>query len=528
MGWLGAAGFAAVALAAAPGYGLAFDSHIWFPFGDAILGWLRGAGRPPVSLYLEPFEAYGSVAAVGAAVTNALVGRAVGPILGHHVFVVLCGAALVGLTAHLGARVGGVRTGALAALLLAASPRFFFEAETNVSDVPAAVAWTGSLVALLRALETGRTAPLLLAALGAAALGGVRLTNLLFLPAVPVLWLACSATARRQAWALIAGGPWWRLPLTATVLAGGFLVFRPLAWPAPWTMLRTVLDRLMVPPYWTAKGVADVFYDGTWLAGGPASFHLVMLAITTPLAFLLALAPGLITLFRRQRHVLWLLLASIVVPLGRHALLDRGNYDGIRHVIDALPPLAVVAAAGTEAVLAALAGRVAPRLRPLAWALGVGVAVAPGVVAIARLHPYQVAYYNVLVGGLPGAAGRFETEYSGVAYREALRWAAAELGPEDRVWLTRDYDRYLVELEARWLGLAGVRLWRPGTGEPATRPRRLVTMQILRPGPLERPAGGVPPASMPVVYEIRRDGVPLLRAREIPPALRGSIAGAGA
>jgi hypothetical protein len=53
-------------------------------------------------------------------------------------------------------------------------------------------------------------------------------------------------------------------------------------------------------------------------------------------------------------------------------------------------------------------------------------------------------------------------------------------------------------------------------------------MQILRPGPLERPAGGVPPASMPVVYEIRRDGVPLLRAREIPPALRGSIAGAGA
>jgi len=145
-----------------------------------------------------------------------------------------------------------------------------------------------------------------------------------------------------------------------------------------------------------------------------------------------------------------------------------------------------------------------------------------------RLHPYQVAYYNVLVGGLSGAAGRFETEYSGVAYREALLWAARELGPDDRLWLTRDYDRRLVEQEARWLGLGGIRTWQPGGAEPATAPRRLVTMQILRPGPAERPAGAVPAAALPVVYEIRRDGVVLLRAREVPPALRAEIARAGA
>jgi hypothetical protein len=38
----------------------------------------------------------------------------------------------------------------------------------------------------------------------------------------------------------------------------------------------------------------------------------------------------------------------------------------------------------------------------------------------------------------------------------------------------------------------------------------------------------VPAAALPVVYEIRRDGVVLLRAREVPPALRAQIAKAGA
>lgn len=530
VGWAAAVAFVAAAAVAAPAHGLAFDSHLWFPFGDRILAWLAGRGRHPLDFMLEPFEAYGSLAALGAAATSAVLHDALGVadrIVGHHAFLLLCGGALVGLTAALGARAGGARTGLLAALLLATAPRVFFEAQTNASDLPAAVAWAGALIALVAALEGGRTGPLVAAALAAAALGATRLTNLLFLPAVPALWLACSGTARRQALALGAAR-WWRVPLAAAVFAAGALLARPLAWPDPAGVLRTVFDRLLVPPYWTAKGLADVFYDGQLVAGGPPEFHAVMLAVTTPLPFLVLLVPGLVVLFRRRRALAWLLVAWIAVVFGRHVVLGRGNYDGIRHVLDAFPALAVLAGAGLEAALGATAARVPRRGARLVWAAGTAAAVAAGVVAIVRLHPYTVAYYNPLVGGLGGAAARFETEYSGVAYREALLWAARELGPEDRLWLTRDYDRLLVALERDWLGLAGPRLWRPGDGEPATAPRRLVTMQILRPGPAERPAGAIPAAALPVVYEIRRDGVPLLRAREVPPALRARIApGAG-
>jgi hypothetical protein len=281
--------------------------------------------------------------------------------------------------------------------------------------------------------------------------------------------------------------------------------------------VRSILDRLLVPPYWTSKGVADVFFAGTLRAGGPASYHLVMLALTTPLPVLVAAVAGAVLLLRRRPRVAAFLGAWLVVSVGRHTFLGRGNYDGIRHVLDALPPLAVLAAVALgEAVATARRGVD----RRAAWVLGAVLLAAPGAYAVARLHPYPVAYYNALTGGLPGAASRYETEYSGVAYREGLVWAADALGPEDRLWITRDYDARLVDLEARWLGL-DVRLWRPAGSESESEPRRLLTMQILRPGPAERPAGGRPAATLPIVHEIRRDGIPLLRVREIPPADRG-------
>ena len=39
-----------------------------------------------------------------------------------------------------------------------------------------------------------------------------------------------------------------------------------------------------------------------------------------------------------------------------------------------------------------------------------------------RLHPYEYLYYNSLVGGLKGAYGKYETDYWGLGYKEAVLW----------------------------------------------------------------------------------------------------------
>ena len=44
-----------------------------------------------------------------------------------------------------------------------------------------------------------------------------------------------------------------------------------------------------------------------------------------------------------------------------------------------------------------------------------------------RLHPYQVAYYNAIVGGAGGASERYEGDYWLSSYTEAVRWIQREV-----------------------------------------------------------------------------------------------------
>jgi hypothetical protein len=526
--WAAAAGFAVAALAVARDYGLVFDSHLWFPYGDAILQYLAGGGRWPVTPFVRSFEAYGSLGALGAAVSNAVLHERLGlvdAVYGHHVFIVLCGAALVGLTAGLALELTTPRVAVLAALVLATSPRFLAEAVNNVSDLPAAVASTAALVAMARALRRRRIGPLVASALACGALGSIRVTNLLFLPWVPVLWLVLDGEARRGARELWRAEPAWRFVGVACLALASLWLFRPLAWTAPRAVFGTVLE-LLAHRMGAFRGVGHVFYGGEVRAAGP-SYHVVMLAVTTPLPVLVAGALGFLVAWRRRRSAACLLTLWIAVSLGRHAFLGLGNYDGVRHVLDAFPALAVVAAIGAESGLAWLAGLErlrAPRLSAVTWAAGVLLLVTPGAVAIRRLHPYPMTYYNGLVGGLRGAAEWLEADYSGAAYREGLEWAAAHLGEGDFLWVLPEYNRRLVKVEARYLGLAHVDM-RSGTAlEVARHARRaggrVFLVQVFRGGPFEQAPAGLELGSLPVVTEVRRDGVVLLRIREVPlPAL---------
>jgi hypothetical protein len=298
-----------------------------------------------------------------------------------------------------------------------------------------------------------------------------------------------------------------------------------LAWTAPLAELRLVLDYfLSSPPRGRWKGVGPVFYWGLVQMGGPPSYHTVMLALTTPLPVLLIGLPGAWVCWRRHRSAAGLLCAWVAVVLGRHAILGLGNYDGVRHVIDAFPAFAIVGGAGAAAVFGAVGRWMVQRVGRGAAAVvslvGLLLLVGPGVRAIATLHPYPVTYYNALVGGLRGAASRFEAEYSGAAYREGLEWAAAHLSERDLLWVGRNHNDYLlVKIEAEYLGLARPEIvagpppavaagW-PGNGG------RVFYMGILRPGPFERNPRGVALARLPLVHEVRRDGVPLLRIREV-------------
>ena len=91
-------------------------------------------------------------------------------------------------------------------------------------------------------------------------------------------------------------------------------------------------------------------------------------------------------------------------------------YNGIRHFTFVVPPLAVLAALGLDALLRRLRSRPLLLLPTAALLVGVGT---DNLLLMLRLHPFQYVAYNRLAGGLEGAFRRYEGDYWNDAARES-------------------------------------------------------------------------------------------------------------
>jgi hypothetical protein len=119
-----------------------------------------------------------------------------------------------------------------------------------------------------------------------------------------------------------------------------------------------------------------------------------------------AIRPGFVLLF-----------VAIAFPFVYFIISRPVTYDTIRHFLFVLPPIA--AAAGV------VADRLIEHARQGVVRGAVASVVALGVVwqvaAMARLHPHEYVYYNEFVGGVKGAEDKFELDYWGNSYAEAVR-----------------------------------------------------------------------------------------------------------
>ena len=147
---------------------------------------------------------------------------------------------------------------------------------------------------------------------------------------------------------------------------------------------------------------------------------LMLFQFTEPL--LLLLSVGLASLFRRNRPRqgallvavlgLWVLMPTVPLIL-QHAWF----YDNFRQFLFVTPALFVLAAFGLNAIWEAL-----ERLRrPALWWVLTALLLAPGLVGIVRLHPYQYVYFNSFVRGTEGAFRKFELDYWVTSYSAAMK-----------------------------------------------------------------------------------------------------------
>ncbi|MBC2595122.1 hypothetical protein H5P28_12715 [Ruficoccus amylovorans] len=353
--------------------------------------------------------------------------------LGHGLSLALGVGAVAGAWA-IGRLLGGARLAFWCAFFLLMIPRFYGHMFFNPKDIPFAAGMVWSLYFLLR---WGRWLPT--PRLGASLALGVAIGLTLALRIGGLVFFGYVAgyagfVLLRE---LLVGRVGWRAWIRSVlrvavhgllVAVVAFIVLVPW-WPA-------IHSNPLVKPFQSLGAVSQYPWSGLVLFRGefipapdlPWYYPLTWLAITLPDFLIAVLAAGLVLAavkFRQLAGALftgrgfpWVVVATTVVfPLLFVIVRDSVLYDGMRHLLFILPPLACLGAfAWTRLVDVLRCG----------WRIVAGVVLAVLMLmqlpVVYRLHPYEYVFFNQVSGGVQSKAGRYEGEYWGTSLREASQW----------------------------------------------------------------------------------------------------------
>jgi hypothetical protein len=458
LGWAGFVAACATALYVRHDVGITLDEMPQIRYGRRILAWFASGFRDHRAVDADPTLArYGGLFdGVAQLAVHFTPSDTVGT---RHATSALC--AVLGLVAtwKMAESLLDRRAALVSASLLALTPLWIGHGLFNPKDIPFATAAAFATYAAQRIVSERGTPSWRLhlgcgVALGAAL--GVR-SGGMFLLAYPLCaWLGravLACRARRQTWskrALLSAagrlGACWLTAWLCMLVAWPWAQVSPLAHP---------LEGAIFASH-SSWGGAMLFDGGVVQAQAlPRSYLPLWFAVTLPETYWLALccalllAPGVLrrglTLGPRQLAAALLLMAAFGPPLAA-VLLRPTIYDAQRHFLFVLPPLAALAGVLLTRTLGERALPLGLRSGLLGALLGLGSLIA---LDSARLHPYEYVYFNRLVGGLPGAEDRYETDYWGASYTEGLSWLAGQLD-EKRLGPVRvatcNHDEAVLEL----------------------------------------------------------------------------------
>jgi len=227
----------------------------------------------------------------------------------------------------------------------------------------------------------------------------------LILAAPLAVWLVRRFLARRFPKHRVWGVERPRLETLAAIMA-----FAPVvAWlgnPAWW---RETLVRMT--HYYTLSNdrqgalpdILNIYFGQIYKYSLPWHNAWVLLAITTPVTILLAAAVGIqwgLKRTRRDKLPLYFLLHLATLPALR--MLPTPAHDGVRLFLPTFFFLSAFAGWGTMAAAEGLAAMTRGRLAVCRSILAALVLIPP-LVSLVRVHPYELSYYNILIGGPSGA-----------------------------------------------------------------------------------------------------------------------------
>ncbi|KYH00577.1 glycosyltransferase family 39 protein [Bradyrhizobium sp. DOA1] len=430
-------------------YGLGWDDYTHAEYADLLLRMFGSGFKDTAALSFANLYMYGGGFDMVAALLHKVIPlelfetrRLVGAIVG-----------VIGLavTWRLGRRVGGPLAGLASLLLLALCPIFYGHMFMNPKDAPFAVAMIVLMLGLVRlAEEYPQPSPrtILIVGLGAGlslgcrVLGGLALVYAM-VGFIPLFLEELRNEGARESVRRFAHVVYVLLP----GLVVGYLVMG-LIW--PWSIMEpgNPFEALTYFSHFFEKPWKEMF-DGAIVSvpDMPWSYLPTLFALQLPEVMLVLMAGAIVGTFAllprrevpaRRKTILLMLTLAATLPLAIAMVKRPALYNGIRHFVFVIPPMAVlggVAFAWTMERLRANHRTWQPVVLAT-FCFGLALSLAEMI----RLHPYQYTHFNHIAGTVRGADDRFMLDYWGLALKQAsdeLREQLVErqeVPPANRKW----------------------------------------------------------------------------------------------
>jgi hypothetical protein len=412
-------------------YGVTWDEDVHNWYGNLVLDYYLSLAADKTALHWQDLYNYGAIFDTIAAVLNRM--SPIGVYETRHLLNGLVG--ILGLIGccKLGRCVAGARAGFIATFFLVLTPNYYGQMFNNPKDIPFAVGVVWAIYYMVRIVPALPRPPIQLVAKLGVAIGmsmGVRIGGLLLLfylgllLAVDGVWRAVAAHGAVQ----LANNAWESF---SRILVPVVLVAYPvmlLFW--PWAQTDPIDNPLRALEFFSHQTFPfNTLFDGRFVPATdlPWTYLPGYIVIALPeLILVLLLSAPIVTAVaiirsgwrvKREEALTGLAIGiGIVFPIAYAITIKAVLFDGMRHFLFVLPPIAVVAAVVADRGLSWLSGF--PYRRPV-WALLALYGFAH-IATMAMLHPDQYVYYNAFVGGVEGAQHKFKLDYWANSYSEAV------------------------------------------------------------------------------------------------------------
>lgn len=430
-------------------YGLGWDDYTHAEYADLLLKMFGSGFTDTGALSFANLYMYGGGFDMAAALLHKIL--PLGVFETRRLLGAIVGLIGLGVTWRLARRVGGPVAGLAALVLLALCPTFYGHMFMNPKDAPFAVAMVVLMLGLVRlAQEYPAPSPhtVLIIGLGAGLSVGSRILGGLALVYAAIGFLPIWMSEYRV------HGPreaLRRLGHVAYVLLPGLLLgylVMGLIW--PWSIIDPAnpFRALTYFSHFFEKPWKELF-DGAIVSvpDMPWSYLPTLFALQLPEVLLALLSAGIVATFAslvrakvdpRRKTILLMLTLAATLPLVIAMVKRPALYNGIRHFIFVIPPMAVLAGIAFAAIFDWLkqhGGRTQAAFAAL-FVFGLTLPFTEMV----RLHPYQYTHFNHIAGTVRGADDRYMLDYWGLALKQAsegLRQEIAErqeVPPRNRKW----------------------------------------------------------------------------------------------